>query len=50
VDFATKLATHRTTLETMRTRTVKMRLALLVNNKEIKEAKWRRKEQVEEHV
>ena len=50
IDFATKLATHRTTLETMRLRTVKMRLALLVNKKEVKEAKWRRKEQIEEHV
>lgn len=34
VEFATKLATHRSTLETMRTRTVKMRLALLVNKSE----------------
>lgn len=38
IDFATKLATHRTTLETMRTRTVKMRLSLLVNKSE--EEKW----------
>lgn len=34
VEFATKLATHRTTLETMRNRTVKMRLSLLVNKSE----------------
>lgn len=38
IDFATKLATHRSTLETMRTRTVKMRLSLLVNKSE--EEKW----------
>ena len=38
LDFATKLATHRTTLETMRLRTVKMRLSLLVNKSE--DEKW----------
>jgi hypothetical protein len=34
VDFATNLAKHRTALETMRTRTVKIRLNLLHNKSE----------------
>lgn len=36
IDFATTLAQHRTTLETMKQRTVKMRLSLLVNKSEDK--------------